>query len=592
MSYIAKNGRLYTSGASEALTLLDDKFSVNKSYSKGDSCIYNDYLWKFTSDKPAGEWDSSVVEQCRIMDFVDDVNDRINGMGWKLSAPTNVAIVNFDKAAKITWTDPDDVVINGGIAATWAGTKVIRKEGSAPTSPTDGIEVVNETTRNQYQNTPVVDTGLTNGVTYYYGIFPYTDIGVYNLQSVTSFIPREYVQFAFHYSENDSSPASVTYPTGYDNSDYTDTFYVDLSTGTPHYGDWDKTLDKNKWLFPKPCMLKYDGTVDYYLKESDVTKKEDGGNSDVSNSSYAGNAMVEWGQDGRKLYWKIVPDSDSKGFTFVIASTQVDNDMQPWNHYNCRGEVADHFYTPMFFGSSDGTRLRSISGGTNYVNHAATAELALAKANNLTSDEIWNTEVYADWLLVAMLCILISKSTNSQAKFGTGRCNSNNSSAIGQGTMNDKGLFYGKNDQTSGVKVFGMENPWGNLWRRIAGLINANGTVKLKLTYGKQDGSTVEGYNTTGSGYINHGTMAGTSGGYTSHMNITNRGITPETISGSDSTYYCDGAWFNNGQVDYALGGGRWNNGLHVGCLCVGLAGAVSDSDAERGSALSCKPLA
>ena len=592
MSYIAKNGRLYTSGASEALTLLDDKFSVNKSYSKGDSCIYNDYLWKFTSDKPAGEWDSSVVEQCRIMDFVDDVNDRINGMGWKLSAPTNVAIVNFDKAAKITWTDPDDVVINGGIAATWAGTKVIRKEGSAPTSPTDGIEVVNETTRNQYQNTPVIDTGLTNGVTYYYGIFPYTDIGVYNLQSVTSFIPREYVQFAFHYSENDSSPASVTYPAGYDNSDYTDTFYVDLSTGTPHYGDWDKTLDKNKWLFPKPCMLKYDGTVDYYLKESDVTKKEDGGNSDVSNSSYAGNAMVEWGQDGRKLYWKIVPDSDGKGFTFVIASTQVDNDMQPWNHYNCRGEVADHFYTPMFFGSSDGTRLRSISGGTNYVNHAATAELALAKANNLTSDEIWNTEVYADWLLVAMLCILISKSTNSQAKFGTGRCKSNNNSAIGQGTMNDKGLFYGKNDQTSGVKVFGMENPWGNLWRRIAGLINANGTVKLKLTYGKQDGSTVEGYNTTGSGYINHGTMAGTSGGYTSHMNITNRGITPETISGSDSTYYCDGAWFNNGQVDYALVGGYWVASLLVGCLCVNLSNAVSYSSASLGAALSCKPLA
>ena len=77
MSYIAKNGRLYTSGASEALTLLDDKFSVNKSYPKGDSCIYNDYLWKFTSDKPAGEWNPSVVEQCRIMDFIDDVNGRL-----------------------------------------------------------------------------------------------------------------------------------------------------------------------------------------------------------------------------------------------------------------------------------------------------------------------------------------------------------------------------------------------------------------------------------------------------------------------------------------------------------------------------------
>ena len=596
---------------------------------------------------------------------IDELTDKISGTGWKLSAPTNVAVVNFDEAAKITWTDPDDVVINGGIAAAWAGTKVIRKEGSAPTSPTDGVEVVNETTRNQYQNTPVVDTGLTNGVTYYYGIFPYTDLGAYNLQSVTSFIPAEIILyapvinsiqgsdqmatiaftsataeanvkfvfktgsaptspsdgtvfspfttspavitgltndthyyvaayaytalrtseksnvvevtpsvcFAFHYSENDSNPASVTYPAGYDNSDYTDTFYVDLSTGTPHYGDWDKTDKKNKWLFPKPCMLKYDGTVDYYLNENDETKKEDGTASDVANKSYAGNAMVEWGQDGRKLYWKIVPDSDGKGFTFVIASAQVDNDMQPWNHYNCKGEIAEHFYTPIYFGSSDGTRLRSISGGTNYVNNSATAELTLAKANNLTSDEIWNTEVYCDFLLTAMLCILISKSTNSQAKFGYGRCASGN--AIGQGTMNGKGMFFGKSDKTSGVKVFGMENPWGNLWRRIAGLINANGTVKLKLTYGKQDGSTVEGYNTTGSGYINHGTMAGTSGGYTSHMNITNRGITPETISGSDSTYYCDGGWFNNGQVNYAIVGGNWNNTLLGGALCVSLSSAV-----------------
>lgn len=711
---------------------------------------------------------------------IDELTERINATGMKLQPPTNVSIVNFDEAAKITWTDPEDVVIDGGIAAQWAGTKVVRKVGSAPTSWKDGTLVVDEKVRDTYKTSPFVDTGLTNGTTYYYGIFPYTDIDQYTTSYVTIFTPsailpatptlssvvasdeealatfvnnsqealikivykvgsaptsptdgtvvdglstspatitgltngttyyfvayaytqnrvssaseaksatpqavypdapvitsltpsdqqievaftsatvgalvklvykagsapqsasdgtvidglttsprtitgltngtkyyvaayaytskrtssqsnvmnatpNAYVQFAFHYSESDSSPASVTYPAGYDNSDYTDTFYVDLSTGVPHYGDWDKTDDKNKWLFPKPCMLKYDGTVDYYLDENDETKKEDGTASDVANSSYAGNAMIEWGQDGRKLYWKIVPDSDGKGFTFVIASAQVDNDMQPWNHYNCKGEIAEHFYTPIYFGSSDGTRLRSISGGTNYVNNAATAELTLAKANNLTSDEIWNTEVYCDFLLTAMLCILISKSTNSQAKFGHGRCASGNTSAIGQGTMNGKGMFFGKSDQTSGVKVFGMENPWGNLWRRIAGLINANGTVKLKLTYGKQDGSTVEGYNTTGSGYISHGTMTGTSGGYTSHMNITNRGITPETISGSDSTYYCDGAWFNNGQVDYALVGGRWANSLRVGCLYVDLNTAVSDAAPGNGAALSCKPLA
>ena len=110
MSYIAKNGRLYTSGASEALTLLDDKFSVNKSYSKGDSCIYNDYLWKFTSDKPAGEWDSSVVEQCRVMDFVDDINGRLTQVQNQI-VPT--ASIEIGETASKAYSVGDFLVKDG-----------------------------------------------------------------------------------------------------------------------------------------------------------------------------------------------------------------------------------------------------------------------------------------------------------------------------------------------------------------------------------------------------------------------------------------------------------------------------------------------
>ena len=112
MSYIAKNGRLYTSGASEALTLLDDKFSVNKSYSKGDSCIYNDYLWKFTSDKPAGEWDSSVVEQCRIMDIVDDVNGRLTQVQSQI-VPT--ASIEIGATASKAYNQGDFLVKDGSL---------------------------------------------------------------------------------------------------------------------------------------------------------------------------------------------------------------------------------------------------------------------------------------------------------------------------------------------------------------------------------------------------------------------------------------------------------------------------------------------
>lgn len=49
---------------------------------------------------------------------------------------------------------------------------------------------------------------------------------------------------------------------------------------------------------------------------------------------------------------------------------------------------------------------------------------------------------------------MMARSTECQTAFGYGRCNSSNS--IAPGTMNTKGMFWGSNDKTSGVKVFGM----------------------------------------------------------------------------------------------------------------------------------------
>jgi hypothetical protein len=41
-------------------------------------------------------------------------------------------------------------------------------------------------------------------------------------------------------------------------------------------------------------MVKTDGTVDYYLDPDDYTKKADGTASDVANTSYDGNAFMQW----------------------------------------------------------------------------------------------------------------------------------------------------------------------------------------------------------------------------------------------------------------------------------------------------------
>ena len=50
------------------------------------------------------------------------------------------------------------------------------------------------------------------------------------------------------------------------------------------YGDW-----ADAFFMPRPCMLRSDGTVAYYLDPNDYTKKADGSSSDVANDNFDGN---------------------------------------------------------------------------------------------------------------------------------------------------------------------------------------------------------------------------------------------------------------------------------------------------------------
>ena len=397
--------------------------------------------------------------------------------------------------------------------------------------------------------------------------------------------------YGFHINGGDSNPATcVTYLK--DAAGMTPA-KMDYANDVFDYGSW-----RDAFFMPRPCMVKYNGEVDYYLDPDDYTKKEDGTASDVANDAYAGNAMMEWGQNGKKIWIKIVPDADPKSGSVYIADHQADDDFHAWSFINSRGVLVEHFYTPIYNGSIVSSKLRSISGKAYSdlcQSKTASQEIDAAHANNIGADVLWETEVLADIQLINALLILIGKSTNTQATFGNGRYGQSSaaSSMLGTGTMNDKGLFWGDDDATHGVKVFGMENWWGNQWRRYQGHIMVDGSQKVKLTYGQQDGSTTTGYNTTGNGYVAKGvTPAGTNGGYTDKMRFTPEGMLPENASGSSSTYYCDGLWFNNSGTRFALRGGRCYTDLMVGALCCNLNDEASNAHWHFGAAVSCKPLA
>ena len=101
------------------------------------------------------------------------------GGGLALGAVSGITTVVSHGKAYFKWTDPDDLVVAESTLAAFAGTILVRKAGSAPVSRRDGTVVVDSKTRNAYQNTYFCDSGLTDGVTYYYKFFTYTTQNVY-----------------------------------------------------------------------------------------------------------------------------------------------------------------------------------------------------------------------------------------------------------------------------------------------------------------------------------------------------------------------------------------------------------------------------
>lgn len=396
--------------------------------------------------------------------------------------------------------------------------------------------------------------------------------------------------YGFYIDGNNSNPSTrVTY---IEDAIGMKPAFMNYETGLFDYGSWG-----NVWFMPRPCMLRSDGTVAYYLDPMDYSKKIDGTESDITNDDFDGNAMMEWGSSGKKIWTKTVPVlGDPSSCYKYFADEQIDKDYHAYSFIGTDGKMKDHFYTPIYHGSVVGTKLRSLSDKPPCMNKTAQQEIDLAVANG----DGWYVEQFCDIELINDLLTLIGKSTDTQTVFGKGNCDGYednsaiNYGMINSGTMNNKGLFWGSNVSSTsarnGVKVFGMENWWGNQWRRFSGLILDNGVYKTKMCYGVSDGSTVKGYNLTSDGYVSSGiTPGGTSGGYINIVDYSNGMSLPKTASGSSSTYYCDGLWFNNSIVAVACRGGHCGSSTLCGAFSLPVRYAASASHWAIGAALSYK---
>ena len=356
------------------------------------------------------------------------------------------------------------------------------------------------------------------------------------------------------------------------------TFDSETGVGTFSYGDWEDFCN----AVARPVMLKNDGTVDYELDHEDQTKKLDGSASDVADSSYAGNAMVEFGNA-----FKWVKRYEDANYEYVIfCNIQWDETYHAYAHTNDAGEIKDAFYIGMWAGPYVDSKLRSIgSGGAVAVSQTAEVEITRAKANGSGYYILYKSA----WDYINDLLTLISKTDDSQAAFGRGVGASNTRQTAG--VLKDVGPFYGKTGDATSVKVFWIVDWWGNMWQRLAGCINDNGNVKCKMT-GPYCDTPVSAADYTG--YVSSGvTPSGTSGNLTKASQTTDEcGYLGKTAQGAANTYIPDSLYFNNGQLDFAFVGAGYDTAAdRAGARCLYLSFLASAAYVSIGSRLSYKPV-
>ena len=377
--------------------------------------------------------------------------------GYAPNPATNLTAKGKNAKVELKWTDPDDRVVEGTNVG-WSYTRIVRKTGSYPTGPNDGTVVVQNSTKNQYQSTPYVDTGVVNNTTYYYAAYAFSDYGIpAETAPQATAKPVPYRVMTVVIDENDSNPATCA-------------TYEDDAIGMPAGKGADAVAEWQDFFGYKPCLFK-DGEVVGYLNPNDYSKFEDGSSADIT-SGNAGDVMIEFPKRGLK----ITKTSDGK---LRVSMTDKIDDMSytyfAFTRDNFHESVfdpnnlhqIDKFYLGAYPASLTSTRIRSLSGSPIefYMGFSE-------KYTPATIDGYWRTcahnmgdgyELMTFWQMVHIqaMYLLEFKNPDSISALGIGM-NIGADIPVTNGSGDELGLMHGEptsigSDRTPS-KLFGLEN--------------------------------------------------------------------------------------------------------------------------------------
>ena len=461
---------------------------------------------------------------------------------------TNIVVTKESGQFSLTWTDP----AAQGDNYTWKETVVRYKAGSAPTSATDGTVAVVETTRNQYASTPLTVTGLTNGVTYYISVFPKSTSGGINTDGsqIVSVTPVAQRTYTIRIDQSNSNPLTCC-------------TYADDAVGmTKGSSEWDDIFGY------KPCIMR-DGVVQGYLNPNDFTKYTSGSTAPITDTNY--DVMIEFPRMGLDI-----STDNNKVITIKLTDAKNDSNFQYLAHK--RGNVQkDYFYLGAYSATGSSSKLGSNSGFTPLVNTSITDFINYAH-NRGSGYEIM---AFYQWTYVQALYVMKYGNLNSQAALGKGFIGGAASSARTTGATNARGMCYGNpNSGDDRMKLFGLEDLWGNVYQFISGLYSNSNRNLLTTTdnFGVDTSASAWEYN------VSSDVTSNIEGFMKESQGANNGGFVLKVANGSSTTYYSDYALLRASSFPFV--GGHWNGGDFAGVFYCSVINSASISYMYLGSRL------
>lgn len=296
-----------------------------------------------------------------------------------------------------------------------------------------------------------------------------------------------------------------------------------------------------------------------------------------------GNVFVKF----PKFWMKWVTNNSGVIDGWKISNVQVDSDYFVPDAFlkpDGSGEYNDYFALGKYEMSGSSAQGYSKSGKSCLVNITRAGGRSAARGYGSESNSYngYQQEDIAMLTAYNFLCMMYYGTANIQNIYA-GRTNT--SSAANTGSCDGVDGLNGWNTSTSCVKMLGIENPYGNIYKWIDGIFFSSSTVYYQKLPTDFSDSTTAG--------ATLGFSRPTSGGYVSALkhgtsDDTKSCVYASAASGSASTYYGDYMW--TGGTVLAVGG-DWNDASYAGLWFLDGSASASASYSSIGARLSYRPL-